>query len=151
MVLDYQIHRGYVPEDKCDYIVENYINHSKWSKNAHNIQKGSLYTEILEIFSPLIPYKFIENRIHITRYSPGKYLRDHLDGYSTLTTVCDISDGYIGGRLIFNKDTYVKLNKGDVLVFDGSQLMHGVEKVTEGTRLSLNIWTLPMEKTSKLL
>jgi len=47
-------------------------------------------------------------------------------------------------RLLTNiggKDTYIKLNKGDVITFNGSKTYHGVEPVSKGTRLSFNLWT----------
>ena len=145
--LDYSIYRGFLDHDFCDKVANTYKEHSVYAPrgdwNAYNVNKGSLYTEILEIFSPVVPYKFTEKWINITEYNKGDRLRDHRDNESSLTIVSEIREADIGGRFIINKDTYIELNKGDVITFNGSHVMHGVEMVERGSRLSLNMWTYP--------
>ena len=80
-------------------------------------------------FSPLVDYEFITTWINVTEYTKGIDLRHHKDSESSLTIVSEISDNYTGGRFLINKESYIKLDKGDVLTFDGSKVFHGVEKV----------------------
>lgn len=145
----YTLHRGFLDHSFCDYIANNFKDYFDYTPrgawNAYTIRDKSLYSEILPNFFPLVDYEFTPNWINITEYTKGIGLRHHKDSESSLTIVSEISDNYTGGRFIINKKTYIKLNKGDVLTFNGSRVFHGVEKVEEGTRLSLNIWTKPKE------
>ena len=149
----YTLHRGFLDHSFCDYIANNFKDYFDYTPrgewNAYTIRDKSLYSEILPNFFPLVDYKFTPNWINITEYTKGIGLRHHKDSESSLTIVSEISDNYIGGRFVINKDTYIKLNKGDVITFNGSKIYHGVEPVSAGTRLSLNLWT--QEITSKLL
>lgn len=149
----YKIYKSLFSNDLCDKVANNFKECSTYAPrgdwNAYDINKGPLYTEILENFSPAIPYKFTETWINVTEYKKGDYLRNHRDAESSLTLVMEISSAIRGGRFIINKDTYIKLNKGDAITFKGNNIMHGVETVEEGSRLSLNMWTYP--NTSKLI
>ena len=100
---------------------------------------------MLKKFSPLVEYEFITTWINVTEYTKGMDLRHHKDSESSLTIVSQISDNYTGGRFLINKESYIKLDKGDVLTFNGSKIFHGVEEVDKGTRLSLNMWTKPKD------
>ncbi len=145
--LDYKVYRNLFSEDFCDRVAESFKDNSVYAPrgdwNAYDITKGPLYTEILENFSPVIPYKFTEKWINVTEYNKGDSLRNHRDMDSSLTLVSEISSAAHGGRFIINKDTYIELNKGDVITFNGSSVLHGVETVYRGSRLSLNMWTYP--------
>lgn len=150
---DYTIHRGLLSDEFCDRVAKTFKGNSEYAPrgdwNAYDVNKGSLYTEILENFSLVIPYKFTEKWINITEYNKGDSLRNHRDTDSSLTLVSEISSADSGGRFIINKDIYIELNKGDVITFNGSNIMHGVETVYRGSRLSLNMWTYP--NTSKII
>jgi len=147
--LDYKIYRNLLSKDFCDRIAESFKDNSIYAPrgdwNAYDITKGPLYTEILENFSPVIPYKFTEKWINVTEYNKGDSLRNHRDMDSSLTLVSEISRAAHGGRFIINKNTYIELNRGDVVTFNGSKVLHGVETVYRGSRLSLNMWTYPNE------
>jgi len=149
VLLNYKIHRNFLPIEFCDYVVSNYKDYSGLAPRrdwkALSVDKEPLYSEILEIFSPIVGYKFNAKWINISEYEPGESLGSHRDDESTLTIVSEISDGYTGGRFILD-NTYIELNKGDVICFDGSKVSHGVEPIGEGKRLSLNMWTLPKLK-----
>ena len=149
VLLNYKIHRNFLPIEFCDYVVSNYKDYSGLAPRrdwkALSVDKEPLYSEILEIFSPIVGYKFNAKWINISEYEPGESLGSHRDDESTLTIVSEISDGYTGGRFILD-NTYIELNKGDVVTFNGSTVLHGVETVYRGSRLSLNMWTYPNEE-----
>ena len=65
-----------------------------------------------------------------------------------MTIVSTITDNYTGGRFIIDETQYLDINKTDVVTFNGSEVLHGVEPVTKGERLSLNLWT--SKKPSKI-
>lgn len=147
----FQIYRNVLDHKFCDYIAENYKKLFEYdprgSWNAYTLKDKSLYDQILPNFSTLVPYEFKVNWINVTEYNVGRGLRSHLDENSSLTIVSEITENYKGGRFIINHDTYVELNKGDAIVFDGGKIYHGVEPVTEGQRLSLNLWTQKLHNT----
>ena len=142
--LDYTLYRNLLNDDFCDKVAESFKDNSIYAPHEvgdwHRINKGSLYTEILENFSPVIPHNFTVKQIHVSEYNKGDSLSNHRDPKSSLTIVSEISSAVRGGRFIINKDTYIELNKGDVVTLNGGTSWHGVETIEEGSRLSLNIW-----------
>ncbi len=142
--LDYKIHRNLISDEFCDKIADKWRGYSSYGHHDigdwNKINREPLYTEILENFSPVIPHNFTVKQIHVTEYKKGDSLKDHVDPNSNLTVVSEISSATRGGRFIINKDTYIELNRGDVVTFNGSKIKHGVETIEEGNRVSLNIW-----------
>ena len=145
------LHKGFLDHLFCDYVADNFkdyfIHTPRVEWNAYTLRDKNLplYSEILSKFSPLVNYEFITTWINVTEYTKGIDLRHHKDSESSLTIVSEISDNYTGGRFLINKESYIKLDKGDVLTFNGSKIFHGVEEVDKGTRLSLNMWTKPKD------
>ena len=145
------LHKGFLDYSFCDYVADNFkdyfIHTPRVEWNAYTLRDKNLplYSEILSKFSPLVNYEFITTWINVTEYTKGIDLRHHKDSESSLTIVSEISDNYTGGRFLINKESYIKLDKGDVLTFNGSKIFHGVEEVDKGTRLSLNMWTKPKD------
>ena len=145
------LHKGFLDNPFCDYVADNFkdyfIHTPRVEWNAYTLRDKNLplYSEIQSKFSPLVDYEFITTWINVTEYTKGIDLRHHKDSESSLTIVSEISDNYTGGRFLINKESYIKLDKGDVLTFNGSKIFHGVEEVDKGTRLSLNIWTKPKD------
>lgn len=143
----YRVYKEVLDHEFCDYIAnifkERFEYDPRGDWNAYTLREKALYDEIIAKFSPVVPYNFKANWINITEYETGRGLRNHTDSNSSLTIVSELTDGYEGGRFIVNKDTYIKLNKGDVITFKGEEVYHGVEKVSKGVRLSLNLWTAP--------
>ena len=145
------LHKGFLDHLFCDYVADNFkdyfIHTPRVEWNAYTLRDKNLplYSEIQSKFSPLVDYEFITTWINVTEYTRGIDLRHHKDSESSLTIVSEISDNYTGGRFLINKESYIKLDKGDVLTFNGSKIFHGVEEVDKGTRLSLNMWTKPKD------
>ena len=145
------LHKGFLDHLFCDYVADNFkdyfIHTPRVGWNAYTLRDKNLplYSEIQSKFSPLVDYEFITTWINVTEYTKGIDLRHHKDSESSLTIVSEISDNYTGGRFLINKESYIQLDKGDVLTFDGSKVFHGVEEVDKGTRLSLNMWTKPKD------
>ena len=145
------LHKGFLDHLFCDYVADNFkdyfIHTPRVEWNAYTLRDKNLplYSEILSKFSPLVDNEFVTTWINVTEYTKGIDLRHHKDSESSLTIVSEISDNYTGGRFLINKESYIKLDKGDVLTFNGSKIFHGVEEVDKGTRLSLNMWTKPKD------
>lgn len=143
-----QIHEGFLEKEWCEELIYTFQQHfyhdPRGDWNAYTLSKEKpLYEQILQKFSPLVGYEFSVNWINITVYPEGKGLRHHKDESSTLTLVSNLNENYTGGAFVLNKTARHELKQGDVLVFNGGKLYHGVEPVISGTRYSLNLWTVP--------
>jgi hypothetical protein len=111
----------------------------------------NLSNKIIDLSNELNPFKgIVYNRI--PKYSFNKYETDdfldwHSDGHeilngATLTYLIQLNDDYEEGyvKYIINGIDYkVNKKKGDIFVFD-SNISHTVEKITKGTRYSINVW-----------
>ena len=144
----YIVYRNFLDNDFCEYISSVYIEQFTFTPrgtwNAYTVNDGPIYKKICQNFSPIIPDSYTVSWINLTVYNPGDHLRVHCDEKSSLTIISELSDDYTGGRFIVDKDTFLSLNKTDVVTFNGSKVLHGVEKVETGVRLSLNLWTHPI-------
>ena len=130
----------------CDYLATNYryfttpdLRHEFWS--AHKIDDPDIMKAIITAYSPILPSNKDVGWCTITQYTKGRYLPMHKDGKSSLTFTSTITENYTGGRFIIGSEHYLEMNKGDVVSFNGTEVLHGVEEVIHGERLSLNIWT----------
>jgi len=143
----YTVYRNFLDVNFCNYIASTYTTHFNYTPrgpwNAYTIEQGPVYEKICKNFSSIISNNYTVSWINLTVYNPGDHLRVHCDEKSSLTIISELTDDYTGGRFIVNKDTYLSLNKTDVVAFNGSEVLHGVEKVESGIRLSLNLWTHP--------
>lgn len=80
-------------------------------------------------------------------YVYGDYLNEHSDLHeielgATLTVIYQLNDEYEGGEVCFRNDKIgivVPKQLGSIFIFD-SNLPHWVEKVSRGTRYSMNSW-----------
>jgi predicted 2-oxoglutarate/Fe(II)-dependent dioxygenase YbiX len=111
----------------------------------------NLSNKIINLSNQLNPFKGILYN-EIPKYSFNKYEIDdflywHSDGHeilngATLTYLIQLNDDYEEGyvKYIINGIEYkVNKKKGDLFVFD-SNISHMVEKITKGTRYSINVW-----------
>jgi hypothetical protein len=92
---------------------------------------------IIKGVSPIDPFHI--NWINLTEYTIGNSLDLHKDERSNYTFTIPLTQEYKGGDFIIENNTY-RLNRGDCIAFTGGELKHGVLKVTDGYRASLNIW-----------
>lgn len=150
---DITYHKGYLPQEFCDYCINHHKDHSTaWDIheywNSNEVTRGSpMFDRVLEVFAPIIGREIVVTRMNITIYNVDDWLIDHKDANSTLTLVANLNEGYTGGMFRLNgKDVY-DLRRGDVIMFNGARVPHGVSKVESGTRYSLNLWTQPKVKS----
>jgi len=142
----YRLLRNFLNWGFCDYVAENYKNTFEYTPEhgwqAYTCMDEEMKKRLSLNFSSILPKNHEITWINVSVYHKDVVgLRKHTDNRSNRTFVGEISTGYSGGRFMLGEDTYIELNKGDVLVFNGGNTPHGVEQVTDGTRLSLNIWT----------
>ena len=111
----------------------------------------NLTKKIINLSNELIPFNGIIYD-QISKYSFNRYgIDDFLDWHSdsheiingaTLTYIIQLNDEYDGGEVMYRiNDVDYTVNKkiGSVFIFD-SNIVHSVNKITNGTRYSLNVW-----------
>lgn len=82
------------------------------------------------------------NNIRILRYREGEEIKDHVDMNEEVRMSCSINlnDNYEGGAFSFFHGKHkINLKQGQGMVFPAETIwIHGVDKVTKGTRYSVN-------------
>ena len=84
--------------------------------------------------------------LRINRYKEGVGMKKHDDHshdneHPILTSIVMLNDDYEGGELILLDDYQVKLKAGEAVVFPSNFMYpHHVKKVTQGTRMTINVW-----------
>jgi predicted 2-oxoglutarate/Fe(II)-dependent dioxygenase YbiX len=90
--------------------------------------------------------------IRFNRYKENQIMSEHCDhihtifpgekrGIPIMSTLGSLNNNYSGGEFIMFGDEYIKLDKGDIVVFPSNFLYpHRVEPVTNGTRYSFVSW-----------
>ena len=91
----------------------------------------------------LIPFFWCHtNNIRLLRYREGEEIKDHLDMNDQNRMSCSINlnDNYEGGAFSFFHGKHkINLKQGQGMVFPAETIwVHGVEKITKGTRYSIN-------------
>ena len=109
----------------------------------------------------LSPFKGVEyNKIQnysFNRYGIGDFLDWHPDSHeilngATITYIIQLNEDYGNGEVKYRMndiDYVVNKKQGSVFIFD-SNIVHSVDKVTEGERYSINVWPSKTIKKSLL-
>ena len=107
------------------------------------VKKYALYLE--RYFSQFYPKGFIEY-VQIVKWPPGAFMNPHYDDArptTSLVSITTLNDDFSGGEH-FIEEEKEKLEfipeTGKTLAFDGMKYLHGVRKVTRGTRYTFAIW-----------
>jgi predicted 2-oxoglutarate/Fe(II)-dependent dioxygenase YbiX len=110
-----------------------------------------LSNKIIKLSNELNPFNGViytgVSKYSFNRYEVGDFLDWHSDGHeilngATLTYIIQLNDNYDDGDIKYRiNDVEYSINKkkGSVFVFD-SNTSHSVEKITNGTRYSINVW-----------
>ena len=80
-----------------------------------------------------ILYKWEENSYQTEHY-------DHASDRTVLTTVAYLNDGFTGGETYLECGTKISPQKGRLLIFNGNEILHGVNPIIGGQRYSVSMW-----------
>jgi len=97
----------------------------------------------------LCPSKYNPNSLYAILYPHGGSFIPHVDGakgWALSVSVGDAADFFFSETKTSER-TYVRLDSGDALIFNGGQLFHGVEKIHTNTAPSF--WTSDETDISK--
>lgn len=89
------------------------------------------------------------HNFRIIKYEKEDFFHDHIDYEIDQNTFAsctlNLNEDYIGGEFrFFNGRNLIELKKGDVMIFPASPFfVHGVNKIIEGKRYSINSFILP--------
>lgn len=130
------------------YFIEETLNHP-------TIQ--SLTKKIIELSNELNPFNGVVyngvQKYSFNRYGIGDFLDWHPDNHeilngATITFIIQLNDNYEDGHVKYMnngiEETVVK-KRGSVFIFD-SNILHSVDKISEGNRYSINVWPHSMIK-----
>jgi len=104
--------------------------------------KGENYSWYNKKYEPFIHNNVID-WIQIVQWPEGSKQQIHIDDRSENTTIASITflnDNFNGGETFFGDGTIVKPRKNKTIFFTGSELIHGVKKVTDGDRYTIATW-----------
>jgi hypothetical protein len=83
-------------------------------------------------------FTVFNNRMYITKYNKDEYCVPHSDP-AEHTIIIQLNSDYKGGLFTLN-DTAIEMYKGDAVLFNNYDNLHGVRKIKEGSRSSLALW-----------
>ena len=96
-----------------------------------------LHVKIIEC--DIIPEKLEVDYAEVVRWDDQTWLAEHKDIHSSkFAIVIYLNDDYQGGKTFLGK-TEITPKKGRMVGFYGSQIKHGVTKIT-GTRYTIPLW-----------
>ena len=162
---EYLIIKGFVDKDYATSwaksAMDNLVDHpfDGWNGfitgNGRNIDPENKVQEVRDYGQKYFNEKYaspgkkvVFDRSHGNAMSVGAYLVSHKDMYNPEdiehspgnALVCNLflNDDYDGGELIFpDQGLSLKPEPGDLVIFPGFLMTHGVNKVTRGTRLNI--------------
>jgi hypothetical protein len=142
----YQLYKGFLDENICNYLLKTSIEtfeidkRTKGGWHARSNRSDAFEQEVKDIFNSILSVdEYDITWINLSEYENNRRLKPHKDGDSQMTVVCNLTDGYEGGEFILG-DSELDLELGDVVVFNGGDIFHGVKPVRSGYRASFNIW-----------
>mgnify|MGYP000876758767 CR=1 FL=1 len=78
--------------------------------------------------------------IHINDYNEGSYAEMHQDSNSSKTYLILLEPATQGGELMLEDDIIPFDKIGQVISYNGGEVMHGVSKIIKGHRRTLVVW-----------
>jgi predicted 2-oxoglutarate/Fe(II)-dependent dioxygenase YbiX len=145
---------NFLSSEEIDYckklIFENECSFIQNSRRVHMIEEIFYEDETLKSIKQRLNYqanKLISNiKIDWSEfvYREKNTLQNfHVDDYSKsiiLSSIIYLNDDFRGGETIFQDGTVVSPVPGKVVFFDGNKIIHGVNIVNTGYRITLATW-----------
>jgi predicted 2-oxoglutarate/Fe(II)-dependent dioxygenase YbiX len=146
--------------EECNFIINQYKLNSQPVFNSTNvIERRCMFVESIEFnIKDKIINKLNELNIFDKQYTNIQYfvfnsyeseneLELHTDSSevargATITIIVQLNENYDGGDFYYSlndEETILAKKRGSIFIFD-SNILHGVKKMTNGERYSLNCW-----------
>ena len=139
----YKLYKKFFKPEFCSEVIKNFKSNFEYKPrgdwDSWTISNDKYKEYLIDKIKDLAPEGSLNSWINVTVYEPGGYLRMHNDLRSEHTIVINLNNNYKGGKFLIDSKK-ISLDTGDTLVFDGGKIEHGVEKVSQGIRYSLNFW-----------
>ena len=154
------VYRNYFTDEQCDYLMIQHTGNANqtdpffqgritWTNDIN--WRRDIVDKIMNIPN-IIKYEFGEEEYwptipHLALWPEGHPgMKPHSDGGNGLlehreyASFVYLSD-FEGGETVFpDIPDFVKCDKGDLLVFNGLRMMHGISPITKGDRFTLPTW-----------
>ncbi len=147
---------NFLSDSECNFLINYYHKHNlgySWEETEYirwidspfyhfrfNLIKKKYIKKITKIF-PNLKISFGQ----IVRWKENSYKEKHIDvehdekTKCTWASVCYLNDDFCGGSTIIEEEN-IKPTKGSLLLFCGSEIPHGVEKVIGNSRYTCIVW-----------
>lgn len=156
MVMD-----NYLTEQECDFLVDlfdstpfhtsnqnsTWANRVKWPKYPEELRK-KLVEDRIALAEKVYGKKLEIDNLNITLWREGDLMHPHSDYGSNnefpwreYASTIYLNDGYTGGEIYFPewKMSHVP-KKGQLVIFPGGEVKHGVTEIKSGRRLTSICW-----------
>jgi predicted 2-oxoglutarate/Fe(II)-dependent dioxygenase YbiX len=151
---------NFLTVEECDFIINQYKFNSQPVFNSTNIiERRCMFVESIQFdIKDKIINKLNELNIFDKQYTNIQYfvfnsydidneLELHPDSSEvarggTITIIIQLNENYDGGDFYYSLnevETMLPKKPGSIFIFD-SNILHGVKKLTDGKRYSLNCW-----------
>jgi hypothetical protein len=178
MMPKYEIIFGFLSKEEAadwaSHFIENKTNHpfkGFYDFSFYSSSESRKYLDKLEELKMLSSEWFLKNyqidnfrwdRSHGTLMFKGAKLPSHIDRYdpeypengpgNSWVSLLFLTDDYSGGDLVFEDTEHFHLTSGDVILFPGFLIKHGVEEVISGIRINLvtHFFGDPVNKVSNI-
>jgi hypothetical protein len=105
-----------------------------------------LHTKILYTVKDNISSDLICNYMQFVEWNTNVEQPNHLDfNWHHATSILYLNDNFVGGET-YIEDKIITPKKGTIIIFNGKNLHHGVNKIKEGTRYTISGWYISPSK-----
>ena len=111
-------------------------------QNEENVFLKYIHGKITEHIKAVNKSSFIDY-FQVVRWREGLFMPKHVDhNFQPWTSVIYLNDDYEGGETVLGtlNDKKITPLKGKIVTFQGSSVLHGVNKVLKGDRYTMPVW-----------
>jgi hypothetical protein len=149
---------SFLNEEECSYLIRNFKPENNddpsllwrgrlcWSIMESN--KGIIEDRILRFAREMTGLNLTIDNPHVVHWPAGTEMPPHNDLGANMefpnrnfAAIVYLNDDYQGGELMFpDLDFGIKGHTGELIIFRGDSIMHGVNKINSGNRYTIASW-----------
>ena len=141
------IYDNLLTEDECNFAIDFYKKLEHEAEKHRNVYPLSILKDEMNYLQTKLSKISKEfnaeiDWIQIVKWPIGSYQNLHFDDFSEetiLSSITYLNDNFDGGCPIVGNEK-VTPKTGDLILFTGKDILHGVEEVTKGTRYTITSW-----------
>lgn len=148
---------SFLDKDECDFLIRNWVaenpnDTSQWQNrvcwSALDSNKGVIEERILRFARQKTGLNLSIMDTNIVKWNKGDEMPPHNDlganrefPNRNFAAIVYLNDNYQGGELMFPDLGFgIKGHAGELIIFRGDSIMHGVNKINSGNRYTIASW-----------